>query len=214
MILMKYILFDLDGTLTDPKEGITKSVQYALKKFGIEEECDNLTKFIGPPLDISFKEFYGFDSEESKLALKYYRERYSEIGLFENKIISGIPEVLDQLKKSGKILLVATSKPTIFSIKICDKFNLSQYFHKILGSELNGERSNKWEVINELIKEYNCSLDDAIMIGDRKHDIIGAKKCGISSIGVQFGYAEKGELAEAGADYIVNRPEELLNIIL
>ena len=211
---MKYILFDLDGTLTDPKEGITKSVQYALKKFGIEEECDNLTKFIGPPLDISFKEFYGFDSEESKLALKYYRERYSEIGLFENKIISGIPEVLDQLKKSGKILLVATSKPTIFSIKICDKFNLSQYFHKILGSELNGERSNKWEVINELIKEYNCSLDDAIMIGDRKHDIIGAKKCGISSIGVQFGYAEKGELAEAGADYIVNRPEELLNIIL
>lgn len=211
---MKYILFDLDGTLTDPKEGITKSVQYALKKFGIEEECDNLTKFIGPPLDISFKEFYGFDSEESKLAVKYYRERYSEIGLFENKIISGIPEVLDQLKKSGKILLVATSKPTIFSIKICDKFNLSQYFHKILGSELNGERSNKWEVINELIKEYNCSLDDAIMIGDRKHDIIGAKKCGISSIGVQFGYAEKGELAEAGADYIVNRPEELLNIIL
>ena len=122
--------------------------------------------------------------------------------------------MLDQLKKSGKILLVATSKPTIFSIKICDKFNLSQYFHKILGSELNGERSNKWEVINELIKEYNCSLDDAIMIGDRKHDIIGAKKCGISSIGVQFGYAEKGELAEAGADYIVNRPEELLNIIL
>lgn len=211
--MKRYILFDLDGTLTDPKEGITKSVQYALAKLGIEEDSNNLTKFIGPPLKESFSVFYGFDREKAEKAVEFYRERYADIGIFENKVIEDIPQVLKILKEAGKILAVATSKPTKFAKAICDKYDLSQYFDLILGSELDGTRSNKDEVIKEVLNRLGCSKEETIMVGDRRHDIIGAKKCDIASVGVEFGYAEEGELQKAGADYIVKKPSELLFFI-
>lgn len=211
--MKRYILFDLDGTLTDPEEGITKSVQYALAKLGIEEDSNNLTKFIGPPLKESFSVFYGFDREKAEKAVKFYRERYADVGIFENRVIEDIPQLLKSLKEAGKVLVVATSKPTKFAKAICDKYNLSQYFDLILGSELDGTRSNKDEVIKEVLNRLGCSKEEIIMIGDRRHDIIGAKKCDIASVGVEFGYAEEGELQKAGADYIVKKPSELLFLI-
>ena len=211
--MIKYLLFDLDGTITDPKEGITKSVQYALSKLGIEENCENLLKFIGPPLLNSFMDFYDFDKEKAELAIKYYRERYSTIGLFENSAIEGIEEVLSKLKEAGFILAIATSKPTHFAIPICEKYNLDKYFDLILGSELDGTRSKKSEVILEVLNKLNAIPNESIMIGDRMHDIIGAKEAGIKSIGVTFGYAEDGELEESGADFIVESSSELLSCI-
>lgn len=212
--MIKYLLFDLDGTITDPKEGITKCVQYALSKFGIEEECDNLISFIGPPLTDSFMDFYGFDKQKAELAINYYRERYAKIGLFENSAIDGIHEVLEKLKNSGYTLAVATSKPTCFAISICEKYDFSKYFDIIMGSELDGTRTKKSEIIYEVLKQLNAKPEEAIMIGDRKYDIIGAKEVGTASIGVRFGYAEDGELEEAGADFIVGTPNELLTCIL
>lgn len=212
--MKKYILFDLDGTLTDSKEGITKSVQYALKKFGIEEDCENLTSFIGPPLLQSFMEFYNFDMEKSQLAIKHYRQRYADVGVFENKTIDGMADLLQKLKELGYVLAVATSKPTNFAIQICDKFELSKYLDLIVGSELDGTRSKKSEVIFEVMNQLKVNPKDVIMIGDRKHDIIGAKEAGVKSIGVTFGYAKDNELEEAGADFIVDTPKELLDCIL
>ena len=212
--MIKYLLFDLDGTITDPKEGITKCVQYALSKFDIEEECDNLLSFIGPPLTDSFIDFYGFDKQKAELAIKYYRECYAKIGLFENSAIDGIHEVLEKLKNSGYTLAVATSKPTCFAISICEKYDFSKYFDIIMGSELDGTRTKKSEIIYEVLKQLNAKPEEVVMIGDRKYDIIGAKEVGTASIGVRFGYAEDGELEKAGADFIVGTPNELLTCIL
>lgn len=212
--MIKYLLFDLDGTITDPKEGITKCVQYALSKFDIEEDCDNLLSFIGPPLTDSFIDFYGFDKQKAELAIKYYRERYAKIGLFENSAIDGIHEVLEKLKNSGYTLAVATSKPTCFAISICEKYDFSKYFDIIMGSELDGTRTKKSEIIYEVLKQLNAKPEEVVMIGDRKYDIIGAKEVGTASIGVRFGYAEDGELEKAGADFIVGTPNELLTCIL
>lgn len=212
--MIKYLLFDLDGTITDPKEGITKCVQYALSKFDIEEECDNLLSFIGPPLTDSFIDFYGFDKQKAELAINYYRERYAKIGLFENSAIDGIHEVLEKLKEYGYTLAVATSKPTCFAISICEKYDFSKYFDIIMGSELDGTRTKKSEIIYEVLKQLNAKPEEVVMIGDRKYDIIGAKEVGTASIGVRFGYAEDGELEKAGADFIVGTPNELLTCIL
>ena len=207
------LLFDLDGTLTDPKEGITKCVQYALKSFQIDEENrDNLTCFIGPPLRESFRVYYGFDEEQANRATQKYRERFETIGLYENKVFDGIKEMLQQLQASGKCLAVATSKPEVYAKKILEKYELLAYFEEVVGSEIDGTRAEKSEVIQEAFKRLGLSEEQkqqVLMIGDRKHDILGAKKCGIHSVGVQFGYAEPNELELAGADYIVNTVEEL-----
>ncbi len=209
----KYILFDLDGTLTDPKEGITKSVQYALKDQGIEEpDLNNLLCFIGPPLKYSFMEFYGMNEQETERAIEKYRERFGTVGLFENAAYEGIHEILAQLKAEGKILAVATSKPEVYSVKIIEKYGLKEYFDVVTGSELNGGRAEKWDVILEVFRILRITedqKDDVVMIGDRKHDIIGAAKCGIESVGVRFGYASQGELEEAGATYIADTMEDL-----
>ena len=212
------ILFDLDGTLTDPKEGITKCVQYALKHFNIEEnDLNHLTCFIGPPLQHSFMTFYGLDEAQAKVAVAKYRERFSTIGLFENGVYKGIKEMLEALRKQGKKLAVATSKPYIYAEKILENYHLKQYFEVIVGSELDGTRSNKAEVIQEVFKQLKLNEEDkyeTIMVGDRKQDILGAKACHIHSIGVKFGYAEEGELELAGADYIVNNVMNLQEFLL
>ena len=211
------LLFDLDGTLTDPKEGITKSVAYALKHFGIQADPDNLTAFIGPPLKDSFMQYYDFPEEKAMEAISKFRERFSEIGIFENKVFPGIHEMLQALIASGKTLALATSKPEIFARRILEKYELDMYFEYIVGSEINETRTKKSEVIEEVLKQAQISgeaLKQCLMIGDRKQDIEGAKACQLDSLGVEFGYAEEGELEAAGATYIAMTVKELQDFLL
>ena len=210
----KYILFDLDGTLTDPKEGITKSFQYALRHFGIEEDLANLEKFIGPPLHDSFRDDYNFSEEEVEEAVTKFREYFAQNGIFENKIFLGVKEVLEYLHSNNKRILLATSKPTIFAEKILKHFEIDKYFEYIGGSNLDGSRSEKNEVINHVLEVCKVSsMEDVIMIGDRKYDVIGAKKIGVDSIGVLYGYGDLEELQEVNPTYIIKNIEELKNIL-
>jgi len=209
------ILFDLDGTLTDPKTGITKSVQYALGKLGIvEENLDKLTSFIGPPLITSFKEFYSMNDEEANQALQYYRERFSTVGLYENAVYAGMKELLETLQNQGKTMFVATSKPTIFSIKILEHFGLNHFFKAVIGSELDGTRVEKDEVIKYVLSEIaGHDLRRIIMVGDRKFDVLGAQKNDIDVIGVAYGYGSYEELQTAKPNYIVETMSELGEIL-
>lgn len=212
----KYILFDLDGTLTDPVMGITNSVAYALKKIkNLDVEPSNLTKFIGPPLLDSFIEFCGLTEIEAKQAIEYYREYFKVDGIFENEIYHGIKDLLIELKQSGAIMAVATSKPTVFAERIIDYFTLNQYFELIFGSHLDGGRTKKSEVIEAVLKALEIrNLKEVVMIGDRKHDIIGAKQVRIDSIGVEYGYGSYEELNNAGADFVVGDVSELRKLLL
>ena len=213
---MKTILFDLDGTITDPKVGITKSVAFALKSFGINiTNLDDLCKFIGPPLKDSFCKYYGFNESNTDIAITKYREYFSEKGLFENVEYSGIKEMLRKLSEQGKTLIIATSKPTVFAVQILEHFDLIKYFKFVAGSELDGSRSKKSEVISYALSQNNITdLSSIIMIGDREHDIIGAKEVGIKSIGVLYGYGDIKELEKAKADYIVANVKELQSYLL
>lgn len=212
----KVILFDLDGTLSDPKMGITKSVQYALEKMNIvEPNIDKLECFIGPPLQVSFAEYYNFDEKNTQKAIELYRERFKEKGMYENEIYKDIPQLLMSLKEQQYTLVVATSKPTVFSEQILKYFNIEQYFDLIVGSNLDGTRTSKTEIIQYILDRYNeHKLDNFIMIGDRKHDIIGANNTGIDSIGVTYGYGSYEELSSSNPSYIVNSVIELKNIVL
>ena len=207
----KYIIFDLDGTITDPRVGITKSIDYALRYYGIKtENLDSLCKYIGPPLLNSFQEDYGFSEEQAKIAILKYREYFKITGIYENVVYSGIEEMMKNLQDKQKKLMVATSKPTEFAIRILEYFNLRQYFDFVAGSEMDGSRSEKADVIKYVIEENEISdISEAIMIGDRKHDIIGAKKTGIDSVGVLYGYGSKEELMQAGADYLIENVEDI-----
>ncbi len=206
----KYILFDLDGTLTDPKEGITKCFQYSLRKFGIDMECDDLVPCIGPPLKESFTKMFGFDEENTELAIKYYRERFDKVGKFENGVFENVFDVLAKLKQEGKVLAIATSKPIKFTLQICEHYGLSKYFDAIVGCEMDGKDTTKADIIAQVMEELNISPEDAIMIGDRKYDIIGAKTNNMQSIGVTFGYAGENELEDVGADFIIDDIRELI----
>ncbi len=216
--MFRYVLFDLDGTLTDPKIGITSSVQYALKYYGImEENLNNLTPFIGPPLKDSFMEFYGFSDEKAKEAIEKYRERFSTIGLYENEIYPGVVKMLQKLKKAGVRLAVASSKPTIFVEKILKYFKIDSYFDVVVGSELDGRRTDKEEVIIEALKNLGVTESnkaECAMVGDRKFDIIGAKKRQVFSVGVAYGYAKEGELEKENPDYIATDVEDLTRFLL
>lgn len=212
----EYILFDLDGTLTDPKGGITKSVAYALESFGIHvEDLDSLCKFIGPPLKESFMVYYELDDAQGDQAVEKYRERFAVTGLFENKVYPGIREMLELLKEQGKTLLVATSKPSIYARQILEHFDLMKYFTFLSGSELDGTRVDKAEVITYALQENKIQdLSKVIMIGDREHDIIGANKNGIDSIGVLYGYGCREEFEKNHASYVAKQVEELKEILL
>lgn len=210
----KVILFDLDGTLTDPMIGITKSVQYALKKYGIiEEDLWNLTKFIGPPLKESFMEFYGFSEEEGQKAVEYYREYYAPVGIYENQVYEGLEKMLAALKEKGLSLCVATSKPERFAKMILDHFHLDSYFDLIGGALMDG-RTDKAEVISYVLAQLDTKKEKVVMVGDREHDVLGARKNGLDSIGVLFGYGNEEELKEAGADWIAKDMTELGNLLL
>lgn len=212
---MRYILFDLDGTLTNPKIGITLSVAYALESFGIHvEDPDTLCKFIGPPLKESFMRYYGMSEEEAVRTVEKYRERFGKTGIFENEVYNGIPEMLKDLKAQGKILATASSKPEFYVRQILDHFGLSQYFTVIAGSEMNGERTKKAEVIQYTMEQLGVKASkEIIMVGDREHDIIGAKEQGVTSVGVLYGFGCKEELEKHGADYIVESVHDLGNLL-
>lgn len=211
-----YLLFDLDGTITDSATGITRCVEYALNYFGIQvSDLHDLLPFIGPPLLDSFKEFYHFTDEQAVIATEKYRERYKDKGIYENELYPGIEELLVQARQNGKTVILATSKPEIFARRILDYFKLSDYFSFIAGSGLDGSLHTKTDVINYILQSNNITdLSRVVMIGDRKHDIIGAKNAGIDSIGVLYGFGDYDELSEAGATHIVKDIAELRNLLL
>lgn len=212
----QYILFDLDGTLTDSRVGITKSVQYALAKQQIiGESLTELEKFIGPPLLDSFMEFYGFDEATALQAIEAYREYFKIKGIFENEVYKGIPQLLADLSRRGAILAVATSKPTVFSEQIIEHFGLSDYFKIIVGSNLDGTRTNKGEVISCALDQLQVTeLNSVVMIGDRKHDVLGAQQNQLASIGVLYGFGILAELSEAKPTYLVNSVTDLTEMLL
>ncbi len=208
------ILFDLDGTLLDSKEGITKSVQYALGKMGISiEDRDDLVKFIGPPLKESFEKYYGVDGVE---AIRLYREHFvGEMKMLENEMYPGIEKLLQDLVAKGKTLIVATAKPTVYSKTILEHFDLAKYFLEIQGSELDLTLTQKEEVIAAILARHpKFSKESMVMIGDREHDMYGAKVNVLSSIGVLYGYGDEAELKEAGATWIVKDAKELEELLL
>ena len=216
MSKFQYILFDLDGTLTEPKTGITKSVAYALEYFGIHvENLDSLCKFIGPPLKDAFMEHYGFDEKKAELAVDKYREYFAPHGVYENEVYSGVENMLRSLKECGKTIILATSKPHCFATIILEHFKLKKYFDVVVGSELDGTRVKKGDVISYALEL--AEIDDkelAVMVGDREHDIIGAKENGLCSIGVLYGHGDRTEHENAGADMIVENVEELQAILM
>ncbi len=216
--MYQILLFDLDGTLTNPKEGITKSAQYALDYYGIHvEDLDKLTCFIGPPLQESFQEFYGFSKEKAWEATLKFRERYGTVGLWENEIFPGMAGMLKRLKEAGKRLAVATSKPEPLAEKILDKFQILEYFEVVSGGELEGGRITKSEVIAEALRRLGRKPEDCrdiLMVGDRKHDVEGAAVFGMDCLGVSFGFAEEGELEAAGAIDTADTVEELTEKLL
>jgi len=209
---MANILFDLDGTLSDPKIGITHSVRYALEKLGHNAPAndDDLTWVIGPPLLASFEQMVG-NKDDAQKALEFYRERFSTIGLFENEVYDDIPQTLQTLQEHGNNLYVATSKPRIYAEKIIVHFGLNDFFIKVHGSELDGSNSDKTELLAHIIKTHQLDPDQTTMIGDRKFDITGARNNNLSSIGVLYGYGDILELKAAGAQTLCKIPSDILN---
>lgn len=193
------VLFDLDGTLTDPREGITRSIQFALSKMGIEEpDLTQLEHFIGPPLLQAFMEFYAFTEAQAWEAVGYYRERFAVTGLYENQVFEGIAPLLEALNEQGRNLFIATSKPQIYAREIARHFDFGKHFKVIYGSELDGTRTNKVELIKHLMTQEGLDPAHTLMIGDRKHDLIGARSNGLDSAAVGYGFGSFEELnAEA-----------------
>lgn len=212
--MIEYVLFDLDGTLTDPAEGITNSIVYALNKFGVSV-CDKkeLYKFIGPPLYDSFVKYYGFSHENANLAITYYREYFAPKGLYENTVYEGIEDALIHLKTQNVKLIVATSKPEKFAREILVHFALDRYFDDIIGATMDEKRNTKDAVIAYAVEKCSIDTANAVMVGDRLHDVLGAKANGIRSIGVLYGFGSYDELADAGADIIVNDVAQLKNVL-
>lgn len=214
--MFRTILFDLDGTLTDPGVGITNSVAFALRRFGIRvENPRTLDPFIGPPLTDSFREFFGFSDEDALRAVGYYREYFREKGIFENEVYPGVPELLAALKRHGCRVLLASAKPEEFARRILVHFGLAEYFDFAGGGSMDESRRDKADVIEYSLQ--NAGVTDrasCLMVGDRKHDILGARQTGMTSVGVLFGYGGRAELEAAGADYLAASPEEILSIVL
>ena len=211
---MDAIYFDLDGTLTDPKPGITRSIQYALQKLDhpTMPTEDELTWCIGPPLRASFVRLLGAETS-ADLAVSYYRERFSDIGLYENGVYDGIGDVLTSLCASGHRLFVATSKPHVFAERIIDHFGLRDHFERVFGSELDGTRVDKSHLLEYALKQAAVDPSKTLMIGDRSHDMVGAVNNGMKGIGVLYGYGSRDELLEAGAHHVCATPGAILGCI-
>lgn len=212
--MYKAILFDLDGTLTESGEGITKSVQYALEKLGRPEpDLNKLMVFVGPPLMEQFMLYAGFDEETARQAVTLYRERYSVTGIYENRPYPGVEDMLKELRGKGYILAVSSSKPEHFVNKVLEHFNLTHYFHEIVGSEMNGTRTKKGDVIEETLRRLNMQnhRDQVLMVGDKEHDVLGAREAGLECVAVSYGYGTMEELEGSKPLKIVESVDELLN---
>ena len=211
----RHIIFDLDGTLTDPGIGITNSIMYALKKFGIECERSSLYKFIGPPLRESFSLYYGFDKDQAEQAVQFYREYFSEKGIFENEIYPGILELLSELNRRNCKLYMATSKPQEYTMRILDHFKITEYFKFVSGSNMDGSMSAKSDLIDRIIPLIKKEeLTETIMIGDRRYDIEGANHHKIDSAAVLYGYGERPELEKTSPSYIIESTQKLAELLL
>ncbi len=211
----RYFLMDLDGTISNPQEGVTKAVAYALKSYGINEnDLNKLCKFIGPPLTDSFQHYYSFTEEQSKEAILKFREYYTNRGIYENYLYAGIQNLLMRVTSAGGKVVLATSKPEEYAKKILKRFNIYNYFSFVAGSNIDLTRYKKGEVIEYALKSMNIDAKDAIMIGDREHDIIGAKENALDSIGVFYGFGNKEELTIAGASYTSNTVDSLTRLLL
>ena len=213
---MKYVFLDLDGTITNPAEGITKCFEYALNHFGIQvENRALLEQFIGPPLRQSFKEGFGFDDDKATEAVAKYRERFTPTGMYENEVYPGMEQALQSLKDAGKVLIVATSKPEHMAKQILAHFHLDMYFDDICGSCDDAKRNEKDEVIRYALDKHGITdTNDVLMVGDRKFDVIGAQKCGLKCMGVLYGFGDRNELETAGAAYIAETVEDMARIIV
>ncbi|MDI9508657.1 MAG: HAD-IA family hydrolase [Clostridiales bacterium] len=213
---MEYILIDLDGTISNPKEGITKSIQHALRAFDIHiDDLESLTKHIGPPIRDGFMEFHGFDRDMAEEATKIYRAYHDEKGIYQNELYEGMENLLTRLKEAGKYLIVATSKPEELAIRVLKNFHLEHYFDDICGATFDETRSTKGAVIRYALEKNEIKdLSKVVMVGDRKYDILGAKELGISSIGVLYGFGSEEELKEAGADRIATTVEDVYDTII
>jgi phosphoglycolate phosphatase len=213
---MKYVLMDLDGTITNPKLGITKSLQYALKKMDItEDDLDSLTIHIGPPILYTFRDYYGFDKHKADEAVVNYREYFQQKGLYENEVYEGMKELLIKLKQAGKKLIVATSKPEIFAQRILEHFDLAEYFDDVCGATLDYSRSKKEEIIRYALERNQITeYGEVVMVGDRKYDVEGAKAFGVPTIGVLYGFGSREELEEAGAYRICEDVSEVYDVIM
>jgi phosphoglycolate phosphatase len=212
--VIKNILIDLDGTLTDPKVGITTSARYGLEKIGhpISDEI-NIDWIIGPPLKASLAKILNVEADHvlAEQALMGYRERFAVKGLYENHVFEGVAETLAELKRRGYRLFLATAKPTVYAKQILEHFDLAQYFTDIHGSELNGDRTNKAELIQYILAQQQLQADQCMMVGDREHDIFGARHNGIETIAVSYGYGSQEELEVAQPKYKIDRFNQLLD---
>lgn len=205
------LLFDLDGTLTDPREGITRCIAYALERLGREAPpLASLERYIGPSLFVSFRELLGTQDEDRvRAAVALYRERYTDTGLYENRVHEGIVDALDGFATEGSPMLVVTTKPTVFARRVIEHFGLASYFADVVGAHLDGSRSDKAELIGHALSAYGLDADASVMIGDRRDDVIGARRTGVSSVGVLWGFGSRRELVQAGADALCESPGRL-----
>jgi phosphoglycolate phosphatase len=212
----KKILFDLDGTLTASEPGIFACIKHALSHFGIKEDDEErLRLMIGPPLGQSFSDMYGFSEEEAAIALEKYRERYTIDGIFENSVYEGIPELLSKLRENGFDCILATSKPEQFAKRILEHYDIGKYFTFVSAGDMDQKQCEKEDIIKKALSETNTTnKSEVVMIGDRKFDVIGAKRCGIDSIGVLYGYGSLEELQEAGATYIAEKVSDIEKLLI
>lgn len=201
--MFKYILFDFDGTVFDTVEGITKSVRYAINLRGMDAELDSLRCFAGPPLVDMFMEHFGFTQAEAEQATADFRVRYEPTGLHECCVFPGVAELLKALRAHGLVTAVATSKPEKLARELLEENNMLGLFDAICGSLPNGNNSEKWQIVSRVMESLGAVPEETVLVGDTKYDVLGAHRCGIKCIGVEYGYAAPGELAAAGADYIL-----------
>lgn len=211
---MKYLFFDFDGTLYDTVEGITKCVQYALHKRGLDAELSQLRCFAGPPLDEMFQEKFGMDPADAKQAVLDFRERYVPIGLYESRAFPGMRNFLLSLRKEGKKLGVSTSKPQVLAEELLEREGLLELFDVVCGASGEGEGNAKWQVLQRAMDALDAKPEESLLVGDTKYDVAGARRCGIPCVGVSYGYAAPGELEEAGACAIVPDLEALRELLL
>ena len=215
--MFDFILFDFDGTISDSAEGITKSVQYALRDQGIEEDLAELYCFCGPPLTDMFQQKYGMTPELADRAVAKYRERYRKTGVYESRLFPGVDTVLHTLHEAGRRLAVASSKPEEFVRLLLARYGVLDEFDVLVAARLDGSFGRKAEVVREALRRLNVAPEQhsrAVLVGDRFYDVNGAHEAGIACIGAAYGYSEPGELQQAGVDFIAETPADLLPLLL